>query len=838
MLESHRVPCHVPFAIILLVACSQASAQCTNTWLPGDGIPGIFGAGWGVRAFDPDGPGPLAERVLVYGSFQAAGNQLVKSLAIWDPVTGSWSTLGAGIGGIGLMQTSVAAATVSPSGELYIGGSFTSVNGVPSLNIARWDGSSWSAVAAGLSGAVNSLATMPNGDIVAGGAFSLSGSTSVANVARWNGTAWSALGSGLNSAVRCLLPRSNGDLLVGGFFTAAGSVPCSRIARWDGNAWSAVGGGVTAGAVVLAIDALPTGEVVIGGNFTSVGGIPTNGIARWNGSSWSALGGGLGVEVLALTVLPNGNLVAGGSFTTGSGAPASYCAKWDGSAWSALGTGGPSSTLLGLTRLANGEVIACGGFSAIGSIPTNSIARWNGAQWGVLSEGINDSIVAATTLLDGRVVVGGAFTRIGATPAARIATWDGSQWAPLGAGMNNAVNALAVLPNGDLVAGGQFTQAGGINVPGIARWNGSAWSSVGIASWPSSSTAVSALLATAVGELFAAGTTTWGYTEILRCNGTNWTPMPVTLGNGPRTALLQRDNGNLIAINQCIQEWDGSQWNLRGCLLGTAHAGVLDRNGDIVIGGEFNNVDGLPANNTARWSNGAWSTIGLGTNGGVYGLHLLPDGDLLAAGGFTTAGGNPASGVARNRGSTWTAVGAGVERSFSASFAGAGCIAKRGNELFVGGNFWIAGGSFSAGWARLTTTCPTAIASTATGCGTATVLAAETLPWLASSYRARTNGLAGSALALDVLGFAPDNLLLSTVLPQAAPGCTLTTQADVLAALLVVGDGVQTVLAIPNQSALVGQQFYQQTLSLQLTPAGALQGVGGSNRLTLTIGSW
>jgi hypothetical protein len=66
-------------------------------------------------------------------------------------------------------------------------------------------------------------------------------------VARWDGSTWSALGSGLNhwTFSMCVFDDGSGPALyASGDFTTAGGVPASRIARWDGTSWSAMGGGL------------------------------------------------------------------------------------------------------------------------------------------------------------------------------------------------------------------------------------------------------------------------------------------------------------------------------------------------------------------------------------------------------------------------------------------------------------------------------------------------------------------------------------------------------------------------------------------------------------------
>jgi trimeric autotransporter adhesin len=508
-----------------------------------------------------------------------------------------------------------------------------------------------------------------------------------------------------------------------------------------------------------------------------------------------------------------------------------------------------------VTRRVTGELFIAGPFSLLGNAQAGGLGRFDGASWRPLGPGIDNGIIAQVLLPDGRLVAGGYFTGIGDTAANRIAVWNGSQWAPLGSGMNGGVEALTVLPNGDLVAAGKFSVAGGIAAGRVARWNGSAWSAMGSLPPPESFQAVNAvqaLLALPDGQVWAAGRYTGDQApaELHRWDGMSWVPQPVTLGNGPRTALLRRPNGNLIAVNQCIQEWNGSQWLLRGCLLGSANAVALLDNGfdggDIVIGGDFTNVSGLPAASIARWSGGLWFPFGQGIDGYVRSLAVLPNGDLLAGGRFAAAGGVPANSVARYRGGAWQALGGGVQEFFGLSplggapAAGVHSIVLRGNELCFGGNFLRANGAPSAGFARLTTGCPAAIANTASGCstGVAVALNAPQLPWLGSSFHADSSGLLGSALALDVLGFAPVNLLLLAVLPAALPGCTLLVQPDVLTLLPVAGDLARATLVIPNLPSLLGGQFFQQTLAIELAPAGSLQVVRASNRLASTIGGW
>src|SRR5678816_2435110 len=54
------------------------------------------------------------------------------------------------------------------NGNLYIGGNFKSVNGVPASNVAVWNGSTWNSLGSGITGTVLSMKLVGN-DLFVGG---------------------------------------------------------------------------------------------------------------------------------------------------------------------------------------------------------------------------------------------------------------------------------------------------------------------------------------------------------------------------------------------------------------------------------------------------------------------------------------------------------------------------------------------------------------------------------------------------------------------------------------------------------------------------------------------
>jgi hypothetical protein len=102
---------------------------------------------------------------------------------------------------------------------------------VSANNIAKWNGSSWSAVGGGTNGPVSALVFDGHGNLYAGGGFSSAGGVSANNITKWNGSSWRALGSGINGGVDSLAIDGSGNLYAGGWFSAAGGKPSAYVAR-------------------------------------------------------------------------------------------------------------------------------------------------------------------------------------------------------------------------------------------------------------------------------------------------------------------------------------------------------------------------------------------------------------------------------------------------------------------------------------------------------------------------------------------------------------------------------------------------------------------------------
>jgi hypothetical protein len=287
----------------------------------GAGILSWDGTDWGIVAamqFPPqafttfdDGAGVklyATEGVETIGGVHANG------IAAWDGT--SWSTLQSGLGPssdqMALIGYALGQFDDGSGSRLVVGGLFQGAGDAPAKNVALWDGTQWSSTTGdetSLDSRVLSLVEFDDGSgpaIYAAGDFKYAGGAHARNVARWDGTSWSALGSGVEQLapftfttplVNALAVYDDGGgeaLYAGGLFDTADGVSANNIARWDGTSWAGLGSGINGEVHALAVfDGGDGPELVAGGYFNMADGALARAVARWNGASWTNLGEGL-----------------------------------------------------------------------------------------------------------------------------------------------------------------------------------------------------------------------------------------------------------------------------------------------------------------------------------------------------------------------------------------------------------------------------------------------------------------------------------------------------------------------------------------------------------------
>ncbi|MEO6033813.1 MAG: Calx-beta domain-containing protein, partial [Verrucomicrobiota bacterium] len=289
----------------------------------------------------------------------------------------------------------------------------------------------------------------------------------------------------------------------------------------------------------------------------------------------------------------------------------------------------------------DGKILVGGDFTTANSVPRNRIARINldgktDAKFSSagISAGANDSVRSVVSQTDGRVLIGGLFTTVNATLRNRIArlNYDGTLDTTFnpGSGSDGYIYALAETFIGTntasakrkLIAVGNFTTFNSTSRSGIVRLNENG----------------------TVDSAFDPGTGVNGTNGTVYCVAVQ-TDGKVVIG-GDFSSFGNVAYRHLVRLNQ-----DGSldtTFNAGSGPDRSVRAITLQLDGKIVIGGLFENVNGVTLNHIARLeSSGAVDSTfapGLGANDSVGAISLQADGKILLGGEFTRA-----SGLNRNR---------------------------------------------------------------------------------------------------------------------------------------------------------------------------------------------
>ncbi len=669
-----------------------ASAQCQETWIATQTYGSFASAnGFTTTMFDPDGGGPQQPWVVVAGNASIPG-VASERVAAWDGT--QWRALGAGFPG------SVRALHVH-NGTLFAGGDFFTSGGI--RYVARWDGTNWQPLgtlaANGVDNSVYALTSF-NGNLVLGGYFNnaIGGVSTTARVASWNGTAFSAIGSGSNNGVEALAVFNN-ELIAGGQFTQMSATPnINRIARWNGAAWVALGDGFNSSVATLHVY---NNQLHAGGNFTQSGLTSVPYVGRWTGSAWETVGAGFNSTVNQLGTY-NGNLLAVGGFSSSGTQSVQRIAQFISGAWSTLGTG-TSSTVNAFTITPANDIVIVGTFTSAGPFETTGLARYNGLEYvgfgNYLSNGVND-----LKLFNGEVVAAGRFRTSGSASLNRVARFTSGQWQPLGAGFGREVNVLQVF-NNQLFAGGEFFVGdGGSNANYVARWDGTSWQPV---SGLNSSVNT---LAVYNGTLYAGGSFSG---NLATWNGSAFVPFPVATRPSGAVNAMQVFNNQLVLVGNFttvgspalpnsayVASWNGSSWSTFGLTTANTSNGPLSigvHNNQLHVGGSFTNIGGTPANRIARWNGASWEAVGGGAQNAVEAIASY-NSELVITGNFAQVDGTTgAAGIARWNGSQWRPLGGGLAGGTFSTVTGLVLLPHPDGTLRVGGNFTTAGGLPSSG---------------------------------------------------------------------------------------------------------------------------------------------
>jgi hypothetical protein len=228
-------------------------------------------------------------RLVAGGGWPNIGAATADGIAFFDGT--AWQNIGGPSDtGISGPFSPVAFCSAIFNNQLFIGGRFSTVNGVAAPLIARWSGTAWSrpgSLSAPTSFSdISSLHVWNDGTgakLYAGGSDISVGGQST-SVAAWNGSVWQRVGQNLGGRTTSLANYDDGtgDRLYGGWTADAQE---KYLYRLESNVWTAVNNGVSVALTgyfpsIFGLRVIDN-SLYVGGNFQLANGLPSYGIARY-----------------------------------------------------------------------------------------------------------------------------------------------------------------------------------------------------------------------------------------------------------------------------------------------------------------------------------------------------------------------------------------------------------------------------------------------------------------------------------------------------------------------------------------------------------------------------
>jgi hypothetical protein len=219
------------------------------------------------------------------------------------------------------MISDVLALAIDPFGYLYVGGDFTSVNGITHNHLVKInaDGTINSIFNPNIEGfysSVLSLVLDSTGNLYVGGNFTSIDGVNRNRLAKYNvdGLLDNSINPNINGAVYSIKIDSSGNLYLGGLFNNINGVSCNHLAKInaDGTFNTSFNPNINALVRALCIDS--SDNLYVGGDFTTIGGVNQSFLVKINtdGTLINNFNPSLNYPVVSLAIDSIGNLYVGG----------------------------------------------------------------------------------------------------------------------------------------------------------------------------------------------------------------------------------------------------------------------------------------------------------------------------------------------------------------------------------------------------------------------------------------------------------------------------------------------------------------------------------------------
>jgi uncharacterized delta-60 repeat protein len=386
---------------------------------------------------------------------------------------------------IAATNTIVRRLLVQPDGKILVGGDFNNVNGFLQSRIARLnpDGGvdvnfNTNGVGANTNSSVNDIGLASDGTIFIGGTFSTFNGVTRSKIAKLNAdgtldTAFTYTPPSVNTVINDLEVLGNGKILAAGTLTGAANDAVSQL-NADGSNDAGFSTKVGKSARVRKILQQADGKVLVAGEFPIINGVARNSLARLNADGSLDTGfvpffnASAAQTINALAVQSDGRILVGalGGITI-----------------KRLNTDGTQDLSFAASPFFGGSIIhdivvlPSGQILVSGRDITDSVFSFqrdivrlnsNGTiDYGFNLTDPNNTVYKIYAQADGKILIGGDFTQVGTTGRGRIARLneDGSLDATFNppGGANSSVFDIDVQPNGQIVLVGFFTALNGSN---------------------------------------------------------------------------------------------------------------------------------------------------------------------------------------------------------------------------------------------------------------------------------------------------------------------------------------------------------------------------------------
>ena len=322
------------------------------------------------------------------GGFKTAGGVNCYGIAKWNGQY--WDSLGSGLYFNATSFINTVVDIVRFQNDIYIGGNLKIVGGKPIYGLAKWNGNEWLEVGgnvkndttgptSNINGVVRTMKVF-NNELYIGGLFDSVGTIASKNVAKWNGSTWTALGKSFN--IDCGNDGVSSLEVFNGEIYASGNFNCplpgnERISKLVDTNWVQVGNSINGDAIIDKLYAYNS-SLYVGGYFFANNGNADNSLMFTDGFNYYPTSGGVLPSNLLNMINYQNELYVVGQIDYAGFNPINRIGKWDGSQWVSINLALEHNLNVvgtaGSLAIYDGKLVIGGSFTSINGVPATNIA--------------------------------------------------------------------------------------------------------------------------------------------------------------------------------------------------------------------------------------------------------------------------------------------------------------------------------------------------------------------------------------------------------------------------------------------------------------------------------